>query len=195
MEFTNKDVVELRKKTNAGIMDCKEALTNSNGDMEKAIIYLRKKGLADISMRGQKIAQEGIVYSYIHPGNKLGTLIHIACETDFCSKSEVFIQFAKDIAMQVAAANPQFIESAEVPLSIKNREMEIIAPTLQGKPPEIVEKIVAGKMEKVYKEICLMDQPFVKDPDMTVADLLGSLCAKVGEKVVIKRFVRFITGE
>ena len=195
MNFTNKDIQELRKKTNAGMMDCKEALTDSDGDMEKAVIYLRKKGLADIGTRDTKSTQEGIVFSYIHPGNKLGTLVHIACETDFCSKSEEFKQFAKDVAMQIAATNPQYIRKDEVSQSIIDREKEIMASALQGKPPQIVEKIITGKLEKVFKDICLMNQQFVKNPDITITDLLGELAAKVGEKIVIRKFVRFIIGE
>lgn len=195
MNFTNKDIQELRKKTNAGMMDCKEALANSDGDMEKAVIYLRKKGLADIGTRDNKTTQEGVVFSYIHPGNKLGTLVYIVCETDFCSKSEEFKQFAKDIAMQVAATNPQYITKDDVPQSVIDREKEIMAPTLQGKPPQIVDKIINGKLEKIFKDICLMNQQFVKNPDIIINDLLGELAAKVGEKIVIKKFVRFIIGD
>jgi elongation factor Ts len=195
MTFTTADIQELRKKTSAGMMDCKNALEEANGNMEQAVIVLRKKGLAGIVERGDKAASEGTVGHYIHAGGKIGVLVEVNCETDFVAKGDAFKQFAKDLAMHIAASNPTWITRNEVPEDVINREKSIIEPTLVGKPPQIAEKMMAGKLSKVFKEVCLMEQPFVKDPNMTISDLLGDLAAKIGEKIVIKRFVRFVTGE
>ena len=195
MTFTIADIQELRKKTSAGMMDCKKALEETGGDLEQAIIVLRKRGLAEIKQRDQKAASEGLVGHYIHAGGKIGVLVEINCETDFVAKNVDFQQFAKDVAMHIAASNPQYIMRDQVPQEILDREKDIIAPTLVNKPPEIAEKMLNGKLNKVFKEICLMEQPFVKDPNVSISDLLGDLAAKIGEKIVIKRFVRFVTGE
>lgn len=195
MTFTTADIQELRKKTSAGMMDCKRALEETNGDLEQAVIVLRKKGLADIKERDHKSASEGMVGHYIHAGGKIGVLIEVNCETDFVAKSDSFKQFAKDLAMHIAASNPKWITRNDVPEDIINREKEIILPTLQNKPPQIAEKMMAGKLNKVFKEVCLMEQPFVRDPNITISDLLGELAAKIGEKIVIKRFARFVVGE
>jgi len=189
------EIRELREQTGAGMMDCKKALTECNGNVEQSLIWLRKKGLADIKKRGSKVASEGTVGSYIHAGGKLGVLVEINCETDFVAKGENFQTFAKEVAMHIAASNPQWITQEDVPDEIIQREKDIIASSLGKKPPEIVEKIVNGKINKFYKETCLLDQLFVRDSNLTITDLLGELASKVGEKIVIKRFSRFVIGE
>ncbi|MFA5024220.1 MAG: translation elongation factor Ts [Patescibacteria group bacterium] len=194
METAVKNIQELRQKTGAGVMDCKEAL-NASTDLEQAIVYLRKKGLADINERNNKESKEGIVAHYIHTGGRVGVLVEVSSETDFVAKSDAFKEFAHDVALQIAASNPQYISRDQVPQNIIDREKEIISSSIQGKPPQIIEKIVAGKLNKVFKEICLMEQPFVKNPDITVTDLLGAAGAKLGEKIVIKKFCRFVVGE
>lgn len=195
MTFTLTNIQELRKKTGAGVMDCKEALTESNGNLEQAVVVLRKKGLADIGERDHKAASEGMVGHYIHAGGKIGVLVEVNCETDFVAKSDDFKQFAKDLAMHIAASNPKWITRNDVPQEVLDREKGIIEPTLLNKPPAIAEKMMTGKLNKVFKEVCLMEQAFVKNPDITISDLLGELAVKIGEKIVIKRFVRFVTGE
>ena len=195
MVVSNQDIQELRKKTGAGMMDCKRALEEAGGNHEAAIIVLRKKGLADIGERAHKVAKEGTIGYYIHAGGKIGAIVEVLCETDFSAKSQEFQQFAHNIALHIAAANPKWITRDDVPEDVLNREKDIIAPTLQGKPPQIAEKMLSGKLTKVFKELCLMEQPFVKDPNLSVSDLLGALGAKVGEKIVIKRFSRFVVGE
>lgn len=195
MTISINDIQELRKKTSAGMMDCKAALEETNGNMEQAVVVLRKKGLAGIVERENKAASEGTVGHYIHAGGKIGVLVEVNCETDFVAKGDAFKQFAKDLAMHIAASNPKWVTRNEVPEDVIKREKEIIEPTLVGKPPQIAEKMMAGKLSKVFKEVCLMEQPFVRDPNITISDLLGDLAAKIGEKIVIKRFVRFVTGE
>jgi len=189
------EIRDLREKTGAGMMDCKEALEASNGDVEKAIVHLRKKGLADISERAHKAASEGTVGYYIHAGGKIGVIVEVNCETDFVAKGEAFQKFAKEVAMHIAASNPQWIKSDDVPDEVIEREKEVMAASLEGKPPQVIEKIVQGKLAKFFKETCLMDQLFVRDTNITITDLLGELASKVGEKIVIKRFARFATGE
>jgi elongation factor Ts len=176
------------------MMDCKEALTQSNGDQEKAIVYLRQKGLADIKEREAKDPKQGFIAHYIHNGH-IGVLVEVDCETAFVANSPDFQAFAHELALQVAASNPSYVSKEQVPAQVIDREKAIIEPTLIGKPPQIAERIVAGKLEKVYGEICLLEQAYVKDPTLTITDLLGSIAAKVGEHIVIKRFVRFVVGE
>jgi elongation factor Ts len=190
-------VKELRERTGAGMMDCKKALTESNGDMEKAIEILREKGLAAAAKKAGRIASEGIVEAYIHGGGRIGVLIEVNSETDFVAKNEEFRQFVKDMAMQVAAANPLYVRREEVDPALIAKEREILkAQALnEGKPEKIVEKMVEGRIEKYYKEICLMEQPFIKDSDVTVSDILTGLIAKIGENITIRRFVRFERGE
>ena len=195
MNFTATDIKALRDKTGAGMMDCKEALTASNGDIEQAVIYLRKKGLAGIQNRAGKTSNEGIVAHYIHAGGKIGVLVEINSETDFVAKNEEFQAFAHDVAIQIAASNPRCISRDQVPQDVLDREKAIIEPMIQGKPPAIAEKIAKGKLDKVFKEICLLEQPFVKDPNITINDLLGSVAAKIHEKIVSKRFCMFVVGE
>jgi elongation factor Ts len=190
-------VKQLREKTGAGMMDCKQALTECNGDLDQAVDFLRKKGLATAQKRAGRAMTEGTVQSYIHMGGKLGVLVEVNCETDFVAKNEDFIDFARNIAMHIAASNPLGIRPEDIPEEVVNREKEIYkAQTLElGKPENVVAKIVEGKLNKFFKENCLLHQPYVRDPDMTVEDLLNELIAKIGENITIRRFVRFQTGE
>ena len=190
-------VKQLREKTGAGIMDCKEALTNCDGEMDKAIGFLRKKGIATASKRAGRATTEGHIQAYIHMGGKLGTLVEINCETDFVAKNDDFQEFAKNVAMHIAAADPVGIAPEDVPEDIINREKEIYhAQALStGKPEKIIEKIVEGKLDKFFKENCLMNQEYIRDPDITIADLMNTLIGKIGENITIKRFVRFQIGE
>ena len=192
-----KMVMQLREKTGAGIMDCKGALSECNGDMDKAVDFLRKKGLATAAKRAGRAMTEGIVASYIHMDNKLGVLVEVNCETDFVAKNDDFKEFAKNIAMHIAATNPVGIRAEDVPEEIIAKEKEIyLGQVLEmGKPEKIADKIVEGKLQKYFKENCLMDQAYVRNPDMTVADLLNEMIAKIGENILIKRFVRFKIGE
>ena len=190
-------VKELREKTGAGIMDCKGALTECGGDMNEAVDFLRKKGLATAAKRAGRAMTEGIIESYIHMDNKLGVLVEVNCETDFVAKNDDFKEFAKNIAMHIAATNPVGIRSEDVPDETINREKEIYRGQVleMGKPEKIAEKIVEGKMQKYFKESCLMNQAYVRDPDITVEDLLNEMIAKIGENISIKRFARFRIGE
>jgi elongation factor Ts len=197
MEVNARQVQELRAKTGAGIMDCKRALAEEKGDFEKAIEYLRKKGLSAASKKAARIAAEGLVSSYIHPGGKIGVLIEINCETDFVARNPDFQQFVKDMGMQVAASNPRYVERSDVPEAEVAKEKEILTAQVieQGKPANVAEKVVSGRLEKFYKEICLMEQPFVRDPDKSVGQLLNEMVAKIGEKIVVRRFTRYQLGE
>ncbi len=190
-------VKELRAKTNAGMMDCKRALEETNGDMEKAIDILRQKGLATAMKRAGRVAKEGIVQSYIHAGGRIGVLVEINCETDFAAKSETFQEFAKNIAMQIAATSPLGVEKEDIPQEIIDRERAIYEAQAKesGKPDHIIEKIVEGKLKKFYQEAALMEQPFIRDTDKTIRDYLNELVAQIGEKVVIRRFTRYQLGE
>jgi len=192
-----KMVMQLREKTSAGIMDCKGALTECNGDMDKAVDLLRKKGLATAAKRADRAMTEGIVASYIHMDSKLGVLVEVNCETDFVAKNDDFKAFAKNIAMHIAATNPVGIRPEDVSEEIINKEKEIyLGQVLEmGKPEKIADKIVEGKLNKYFKENCLMDQAYVRNPEITIADLLNEMIAKIGENISIKRFVRFKIGE
>jgi elongation factor Ts len=189
-------VKELRDKTNAGMMDCKKALAETDGDMEKAVDFLRQKGLAVAQKRAGRATSEGVVETYIHAGGKLGVMVEVGCETDFVAKSDAFIDFAKSISMHIAATNPVSIKREEVPSDLIEREKNIYTQQAidSGKPANIAEKIVAGKMEKFYADSCLMEQSFVKNPDLTIQDLLNELVAKLGENISVKRFARFQVG-
>jgi elongation factor Ts len=189
-------VKELRDKTNAGMMDCKKALTETAGDMEKAIDLLRQKGLAVAQKRADRATKEGVVECYIHAGGKLGVMVEVGCETDFVAKTDDFSAFARDVAMHIAASNPVAVSREDVPAELIDREKEIYkAQALDsGKPENIVEKIVSGKVDKYIAEVCLMEQKFVKNPDLSIQDLLNELIAKMGEKISIKRFARFQIG-
>ena len=195
-QITAKLVSELREKTGAGMMDCKKALGEVNGDIEKAIDYLRQKGLAAAQKKQSRIAAEGAVASYIH-GGKLGVMVEINCETDFVAKSEDFQTFVKDVAMHVAAADPKFVRSTEMDQAFVDREVAIYTAQLkeEGKPENMIPKIVEGKVKKLASEVCLLDQKFIKNPDITVQDLINELTIKVGEKIDVRRFVKFNLGE
>lgn len=196
-EITAAMVKTLREKSGAGMMDCKEALKACEGDLEQASDYLRKKGLATAAKRAGRALSEGIVQSYIHMGGKLGVLVEINCETDFVAKNTDFQEFAKNIAMHIAATNPVGIREEDVPEETVSREREIYKAQVleQGKPANIADKIVEGKLAKFFKESCLMNQPYVRNPELTIADLLNELIAKIGENITIKRFARFQLGE
>jgi len=190
-------VKDLREKTGAGIMDCKQALTDSDGEMEKAVDFLRKKGLATAAKRAGRAMSEGIVQSYIHMGGKLGVMVEINCETDFVAKNVDFQDFARNIAMHIAASNPLGIRSEDISQETLDKEMEIYRAQAKelGKPDNIIDKIAEGKLNKFIKDNCLLNQPYVRDPDITVSDLLNELIAKIGENITVKRFVRFQVGE
>ena len=196
MTITSKMVKELRDKTAAGMMDCKKALTDTNGDMEKAVDLLRQKGLAVAAKRAGRATSEGVVSTYIHAGGKLGVMVEVGCETDFVAKTDKFIEFARDVAMHIAASNPGAVTREEVPEEEVTREKDIyIQQALEsGKPENIIEKMVTGKIEKFLAEVVLLEQQFVKDPDNTIQDILTDLVGKMGENITIKRFARFQVG-
>ncbi|RKD34465.1 translation elongation factor Ts [Thermohalobacter berrensis] len=189
-------VKELREKTGAGMLDCKKALEETNGDIEKAVEILRKKGLSKAAKKADRIAAEGIVDAYIH-GGRIGVLVEVNSETDFVAKNEEFKQFVKDIAMQIAAQNPKYISREEVPEKELEKEKNILREQAknEGKPDHIVEKIVEGRIEKYFEQVCLLEQPFIKDTDITIKELLTQKIAKIGENLKIRRFVRFEVGE
>ena len=197
MEVSANMVKELREKTGAGMMDCKKALAESGADFEKAIDYLRQKGLATAAKRAGRVASEGVIGSYVHAGGKIGVMVEVNSETDFVAKTDDFLAFAKDMAMHIAASSPRYIQREEVPPEVLEREREIYRAQAKegGKPEKIWDRIVDGKLEKFYGEFCLLEQPFVKDPDIKVQDLLNTLVGKMGEKVEIRRFNRFQVGE
>ncbi|WP_258110238.1 translation elongation factor Ts [Alicyclobacillus sp. SP_1] len=197
MEITAGMVKELREKTGAGMMDCKRALAEAEGNMERAQEVLRERGLASAAKKAGRVAAEGLVEAYIHGGGRIGVLLEVNCETDFVAKNDDFRQMVKDIAMHIAASNPQFVRREEVSDDVIAKEREILrAQTLnEGKPEAIVDKIVDGRIEKFLKEICLLDQPFVKDPDKTVEMLVREKIAQIGENISIRRFTRFVVGE
>jgi len=196
VEITAAMVRELREKTNAGMMDCKKALQETGADMEKAVDLLRQKGLATAMKRAGKEASEGLVHSYIHAGGRLGVLVEVNCETDFSARSEDFQEFVKNLAMHIAAANPLGIQREDVPEEEVRREREIYLSQARetGKPENILEKIVDGKMRKFYEESVLLEQAYVKDPDITIQDYLNELTAKIGEKIIVRRFTRYQLG-
>ena len=196
MNITSQMVKELREKTNAGMMDCKKALTDTDGDMEKAVDLLRQKGLAVAAKRAGKETREGVIEAYIHAGGKIGVMVEVACETDFVAKTDDFKAFARNIAMHVAAVSPLAVSRDEIPAEVVQREKDIyINQALEsGKPQQIAEKMVAGKMEKFLAEVCLLEQKYVKNPDLSVQDLLNELVAKMGENISIKKLARFQIG-
>ncbi|MBP1961078.1 translation elongation factor Ts [Paenibacillus aceris] len=197
MAVTAAQVKELREKTGAGMLDCKKALEEANGDITKAGELLREKGLSAAANKAGRIATEGAVESYIHAGGKVGVLVEINCETDFVGKTEQFRTFCKDIAMHIAAANPTYVRREEVPTEALEKEKEILRNQAlnEGKPEKIIEKMVEGRIGKYYEEFCLMEQQFVKDPDKTIDQLLNEKIAAIGENISIRRFVRFGLGE
>ncbi len=197
MAISASDVKALRETTGAGMMDCKKALVETDGNMEKAVEYLREKGLAAAAKKSGRIAAEGVVESYIHMGGRIGVLIEVNCETDFVAKTEQFRSFVRDIAMQVAATNPPYLKREDVPEEIIEKEKEILRVQAlnEGKPEKIVDKMVMGRIEKYYKENCLMEQPFVKDGDKTVTDVVKGMIATLGENITVRRFTRYEMGE
>lgn len=197
MAIDAKMIKELRERTSAGIADCKKALTETNGDMEKAAEYLREKGLAAAVKKSGRIASEGVVASYIHMGGKIGVLVEVNCETDFVAKNEVFTSFVKDIAMHIAASNPLYVKKEDVPAEDLEKEAAVLRAQAinEGKPEKIVDKIVSGRMEKYYDDYCLMEQSFVKNPDQTIGDYVKEKIATLGENITIRRFVRYEMGE
>jgi len=190
-------VKELRERTGAGVVDCEKALTESGGDVEKAITFLREKGLAAAAKRAGRSAAQGVVGSYIHGGGKIGVLLEVNCETDFVARTEEFQKLVKDVAMQIAAANPRYVRRDEVSDEERAREREIyrVQTEQSGKPAAVMDRIVDGKMEKFFSDICLMEQPFIREPGKTIEQLLKEVVARTGENVVIHRFARFQIGE
>lgn len=193
------DIMKLKEATGAGVLDCKKALDETKGDYEKAVALLREKGKAKALKKGSsdRITAEGVVGSYIHMGGKIGVLVEINCETDFAQKSDKFNQLVKDVAMHIAAANPKYVTSSEVPADVLEHEKEILKKQAmeEGKPAAIAERMMEGRIKKYYQDYCLMDQPFVKDSSKTIADVVNETIAFVGEKITIRRFVRYEMGE
>lgn len=188
-------IKKLRDKTNAPMMDCKKALSESNGDLKTAMEILKKRGQIVALKKAGRSAKEGVVESYIHSNNKIGVLLEVNCETDFVARNEEFKRFVKDMCMQIAASSPAYVSREEIPKSIIGREEEILKEQVKGKPEDIMEKIIAGKLEKFYSEVCLLDQPFIKDDKLTIKEYLSTLIGKIGENIVIRRFIRFQVGE
>ena len=199
MASSAEQVKELRERTGAGMMDCKAALEAAKGDMQGAIEHLRKKGLADAAKKAHREAKDGVVASYIHPGSKIGVLVEVNCETDFVARTDDFQQLVKDLAMQVAAANPSYVSREDVPGAVVEKEREIYRQQMadQKKPAQVIDKIVEGKLEKFYAESCLLEQPFIRDPSgkTRLRDMVDQATAKMGERIVVKRFARFQVGE
>ncbi len=197
MNFTAKDVAELRAKTNAGMMDCKKALVECDGDFEKATVWLREKGIAAASKKQSRIASEGIVTSYIHMGGKIGVLLEINCETDFVAKTDAFQEIGHDVALQIAASAPKYVRIEEVPAEELEKEKEILRNQAlnEGKPAQIIDKMVEGRVKKYYQDVCLLEQSFVKDPSMTITQYINEKILQIGEKISIRRFARFEMGE
>jgi len=199
MASSAEQVKDLRERTGAGVMDCKAALEAAQGNLQGAVEYLRKKGLADAAKKSHRDARDGVVVSYIHPGSKIGVLVEVNCETDFVARTEDFQQLVKDIAMQVAAANPSYVAREEVPGAVVEKEREIYRQQMadQKKPPQVIDKIIEGKLEKFYAESCLLEQPFIRDASgkTRLKDMVDQATSKMGERIVVKRFARFQVGE
>jgi elongation factor Ts len=188
-------VKKLRFKTSAGMMECKEALKESGGDIEKAVEILRKKGIAKAAKKASRVAGQGIIESYIHTGGRLGVLLEVNCETDFVARNHEFKKITRELAMQVAAANPLYVSREEVPAGAIEKEKEIFRSQIKDKPDNVAEKIVEGKLERYFSEVCLLEQPFIKDPNLKIKELITQVIAKLGENIVVRRFVRFEVGE
>jgi len=195
MKIDPKTIMELREKTGAGVMDCKKALAETEGELEKAVAWLHEKGIAAAAQRADRVASEGTIGTYIHAGGKLGVLIEVNCETDFCAKSEAFQALVKELAMQVAAANPRCVKREELSPAVLEQERQIYASQAEGKPAAVVSKIIEGKVEKFYREACLLEQAYIRDPNKTVNDLLTEAGLQMREKIEVRRFVRFQLGE
>jgi elongation factor Ts len=194
-DITAKMVAELRAKTGAGLMDCKKALTETDADFDAAVDYLRKKGVATAAKKAGRDASDGLIETYIHTGGKVGVMLEINCETDFVAKNEEFKAFARDICLHIAASAPTCVSREEVPEADIEKEKEIATAQAEGKPAQAIQKIVEGKLSKYYSQVCLMEQPFVKDPEQTIKDLLTAKIAATGENLIIRRFARFAVGE
>jgi elongation factor Ts len=194
-EIDSQLVKQLREKTNAGFMDCKRALVESDGDLAKAEAILRTKGIASAGKKSSRVTKEGIVASYIHLQGKVGVLVEVNCETDFVARNENFREFVKDITLHIAAAHPLYVSRADVPGNLIEAEREIYKAQVKGKPDGVAEKIVEGKLEKFYSTVCLLEQAFIKNPDVTIRDLLTAKIAELGENIIIRRFVRYLVGE
>lgn len=197
MEIKASIVKSLREKTSAGIMDCKKALEETRGDIDKAIDYLRKKGLAAAAKKTGRVSKEGIIEAYIHPGGKLGVLVEVNCETDFVAKAADFVEFVKNIAMHIAASNPLYLKRETIPEEVMEKEREIYKSQAlnSGKPEKVIDRIVDGKMEKYVTEVCLLEQPYVKEPELSIKELVDTLIAKMGENISIRRFSRYQLSE
>jgi elongation factor Ts len=195
MQIDPKTVKELRDRTNAGMMDCKRALTEANGDLAKAEVILRTKGIASASKKASRVTKEGIVASYIHLQGKVGVLVEVNCETDFVAKNENFRAFVKDITLHIAAAHPLYVSRDDVPGNLIEAEREIYKAQVNGKPAAVMGKIVDGKLEKFYSTVCLLEQGFIKNPDQTIRELVSAKIAELGENIVIRRFTRYLVGE
>lgn len=197
MSISAEMVKTLREKTGVGMMECKKALLETEGDLEKAQEYLRKKGLADAAKRGDRTTAEGLIEAYIHMGGQIGVMLELNCETDFVARNETFKTLAKDIAMHIAASNPLYVSKEEVPAELVAKEKEILMaqPDMASKPENVREKIIEGRIEKFYEQICLLNQSFVKDPSLKIADLVNKSISTLGEKIQVKRFTRFSVGE
>ena len=197
MEISAEKVKELRQRTGIGVMECKEALAECEGDIDRAIAVLRKKGAARAQAKMNREASQGLVHAYIHLEGKLGVLVEVNCESDFVARNDGFKELAKNIAMQIAAANPRFVSSADIPAAELEQEKEIIRGQLQDtkKPPQIIEKIVEGKLKKYYEDVCLLDQPYIRDDKQTIQQIIASTIAKFGENIKVRRFARFELGK
>ncbi|MFT5087656.1 MAG: elongation factor Ts [Planctomycetota bacterium] len=196
-EISAKDVMQLRKQTGLGMMDCKKAMQETDGDLDKAIEYLRKQGMAAVEKRAGRDATDGLIISYIHPGSRLGVLVEVNCETDFVARTDDFQQFAKDVAMHIAASQPMAVNRESIAPELIEKEKAIFLEQAknEGKPENIAEKIVQGRVEKYFQENCLLEQPFVKNPDQTIEEMITDLTAKIGEKIGVRRFASFRLGE
>lgn len=197
MEITTEKIKELRVKSGAGLLDCREALQECQGDVEKAYEYLRRKGLEKVKSKADRVAKEGLIESYVHQGGRIGVLVEVNCETDFVARNQDFKDFVHNLALQIAASAPRYISRDDVPEEVKQKEEAFYREEAEkaGKPAEVVEKIVQGKMEKFYEENCLLDQPYIRDTEIKVADYYGEIAGKLGENIVIRRFVRYALGE
>jgi elongation factor Ts len=192
--ITTQMVGDLREKTGAGMLDCKKALTEANGNVEEAIVILRKKGVASAAKKSERATREGLIESYIHVGGKVGVMVEVNCETDFVARNDEFKAFCRDLCLQIAAANPTFVRREDVPEADVAKEREIATAQVQGKPPAALQRIIEGKLEKYYSTVCLLDQPFVKQPEKTVKDILTEKVAKIGENIQVRRFIRYQLG-
>ncbi|MGN1213064.1 MAG: translation elongation factor Ts [Christensenellales bacterium] len=197
MAVSTEDIKLLRERTGAGIMDCKNALIKAENNIDKAVEILREAGIAKAAKKANRIAAEGLVHSYIHMGGKIGVLVEVNCETDFVAKSEPFVELVKDIALQIAASNPEYVSREQVPAERVEKEREILKAQAQneGKPAQVIERMLEGRMNKFYQEICLLEQTFIKNPDVTIQQLVNNAILNIGEKITVRRFVRYEMGE